>query len=222
MSMIKESGSTYSTLRIKTEVNQAVTTWVDFIERIYPERRSCVPVIKEIANRMLVQIDQFQLKTGKPMPEEIYNTRFIELTAYTQVCTQTKDELPKNIDKAIEELDKQMILQATQFEFKNEVANWSRRLSQASAKKFSGCAPLVQGKAREILLHLEQMKDLSSGDLLRVSERGGQYLENYAHRCLQDGAEALPLDLPKDLQAKPSQNSPPPTRRPNPDTEMSD
>lgn len=204
----------------KDTVGQAVAEWLDDIEQIYPERRSCVPLIMEIKNRMLVQIDQFQFETGKPMPEHIFNTRFAELGRRVQVCIGTHDELPKNIDKAIEELDKKIIIGDTQFALKNEVGNWTRRFNQASTKQSSGCAPLVQEKAREMLLQLEQMKDLPASDLSRLSKRAEKYLENSAQRCLQNGVKAVPSGLPKDLQSKPSQT--PPTRRPNPDTEMQD
>ena len=221
MSMVTEKGFDF-TKHFKTEVNQAVTEWADFIDRVYPERRSCIPVIIAISIQMFAEVDKFQLTMGKSMPEEILSSKFAELIRYSQFCIRTKDELPTNIDKAIEELDKKIILQTTQFQLKNEVTNWNRRFSEASAKKSSGCAAVVQGKAREIMLNLEQMKDVPPNDLTRVSELGSKYLENYANRCLHNGPKTLPLELPEVLQSKSSQNSPPPTRRPNPATEMPD
>lgn len=184
-----------------SRVNKTISDWEDLSQNGYPQLRSCIPVIKEKANRILQDIHLFQGCRVK-MPDFVLETRLQELNMYGVVCIRRKEELPKDVNKAIEELDREIAIQSTSFDMKQQVTNWEWRFTQNNTNKARDCMPLVQGKAREILGQLKQMKDRSPDELSRVGDKGVQYLDNYAQCCLRDGAKAVSQDLPQDLQSE--------------------
>jgi hypothetical protein len=195
-------------------VNYTVSHWESYFEQAYPEKRNCIPMIKEKANQIFAEINKLQLKMGEPGPYDFIGNKVAELNLYAKTCIQTK-----NADQAIEGLNREIVLGAAVFGLRSHAADWDRRFNLAGTGKAAGCAHLVQGQAAGLLLQLKQMKDISPTDLSRASVTAMQHLDSYAHRCLQDGPAGVALDPPADLRNGSGQNSTPPTKRPNPDTE---
>jgi len=180
----------------RNAVNTHLALWERLLDEHHP-KRNCVPIIQEKVHQILEQINQLQLKVGEPATPGFIGAKLDELHLYAETCLHIAHELPKNPSVAMEELERQIIVGRTSSDVAHRVMNWEKRFAKASAKS-SDCAPLVLGKARDLLNQLQQLDDISPEDLLKARRTGIQYLETYAERCLNEGAEAVrQLDLPK-------------------------
>ena len=185
------------TKRYTGAVEFTVRLWEEHWKDVSPKINNCIPLIRGKANQILAEINKLQLKTGEPSPNAFIVSRLEQLNVYAETCIGTKYELPKDPVAAMEDLERQITVGQTSSDLAHRVVNWEQQFDKVSSRS-SGCADLVQGKARQLLNQVKQLDDISPEELLQARTNAVLYLDMYAARCLNEGVKAVrEIDLPK-------------------------
>jgi len=198
--------------QVFVQLNNFTEAEVEYIDKIYPTRRSCIPLVREKMNRIFVQFKGIQFDNPASAAKFV-DKKSMELALFSRVCIQSKEKLPSALDEAIARIEQLVVVNAAASSLNNQLRFWQVEFQKPFLPHGMVCAPPVRDRALEITQQLEQMKNKTPAELAQLSQGASTHLDYYATRCILDGPSALP-PLPPGLQSNPQI---PATRRPNPD-----